>query len=326
MQVYSVENALLANDRVDAIDLRVSGTDRVADKITIECLAFNNSVMSSRGYTTASHALYEVSVQGTLREDVLRQIFLLTDGQQSSSYGGDRQAISTAHYVKQEGESIIAVGFGTADTDTLNAIASPPASENAYYGASISDVQLHLSTLCTSIASPRAPPPPLPPIAPPAIPPTRCEDTCQFANDGICDDGGPAPSLAAAPPSAPPSPDFVFITSGRCADTSGYTALTTTTECMAAATALGYVDNDGIVSTSSYFDRPCGCTWHDFGNVELFTPGCSTTMACSDRGFAGCFCAALSSSSRIAGGCAYGTDASDCGCRLLVPFPPPPPP
>ena len=102
----------------------------------------------------------------------------------------------------------------------------------------------------------------------------------------------PSPPSPPPPPLPPPVSTYVFITEGICSDTPGYTALATVSECEAASTFLGYTDNDGVVSTSSYWDRPCGCTWHSFGNVELWTPGCSTTMACNERGYAGCFCSA----------------------------------
>eukprot|EP00966_Prymnesium_polylepis_P134673 3112542-Prymnesium_polylepis.1 len=97
-------------------------------------------------------------------------------------------------------------------------------------------------------------------------------------------------SPPSAPPPSPPPMNFAFISSGRCVDTPGYVALTTAAECSAAGLALGFTDSDGVVATSSYWDRPCGCTWHNFGNLELWHTYCSTTMACNDRGYAGCLC------------------------------------
>ena len=51
----------------------------------------------------------------------------------------------------------------------------------------------------------------------------------------------------------------------------------------------GFAEDSYSFTTSSYFDRPRGCTWHHYGNVELWTQG-SATMGCTERDYAGCLC------------------------------------
>ena len=155
-EVYSTENAPNIENRIDTIDLSDLGTSKVADKVTIECRGRNATI--ANGF-----ALYEVVVQGTLREGVQSDIVLLTDGRQSRQFGGDREAISTAHYVKEEGATVVAVGFGAADVRTINAMASLPTYEHAFYGSSIEDSATHLDSVCSILASPRPPLPPSPP-------------------------------------------------------------------------------------------------------------------------------------------------------------------
>ncbi|KAL1520830.1 hypothetical protein AB1Y20_022392 [Prymnesium parvum] len=103
---------------------------------------------------------------------VQQMILLLTDGEQSSSYGGAASAIATAASVKGAGTVLVAVGFGGSDVRTLNSIASSPASIYSYSGADIEELKNHLSDMCTIVASPRSPPPP-PFGQPPASPGTR---------------------------------------------------------------------------------------------------------------------------------------------------------
>lgn len=101
-------------------------------------------------------------------------IILLTDGEQSSQYGGDNAAINAAASVKLRGTRIIAVGFGGADPHTLASMASTPSELNSFTGGDIADVISHLSDVCTIVTSPRTPPPPQ--QLPPALPGTvlRC--------------------------------------------------------------------------------------------------------------------------------------------------------
>ena len=101
---------------------------------------------------------------GAAYGNVQQWILILTDGEQNRQYGGDQGAISTAETVKNAGVTVVAVGFGGSDTQTLNAMATAPASLYSYRGSSIADVQAHLSSMCTIIASPRQPPPPSPPM------------------------------------------------------------------------------------------------------------------------------------------------------------------
>ena len=100
-----------------------------------------------------------------------RMVVLLTDGVQSSYFGGDQGAITTANQLKAEGITIISVGFGGANSATVAAMASQPASLYSYTGSSIADVQAHLADMCTIVASPQPPPPPpSAPVAPPIGP------------------------------------------------------------------------------------------------------------------------------------------------------------
>merc|ERR1711938_284656 len=107
------------------------------------------------------------------RADVPRTILLLTDGVQTVD-GNDDTAIAKAAAVKQEGVSIVAVGFGGANEQTMRAIASAPSSDFAFFGASMDEVRQHFASdrLCELAASPKAPPPPPSTPAPPGLPPS----------------------------------------------------------------------------------------------------------------------------------------------------------
>jgi hypothetical protein len=92
--------------------------------------------------------------------------------------------------------------------------------------------------------------------------------------------------------------EYGFVdTNTRCED-NGMVTITSVDECKAAAEAVAdssgttYMaqDQDGIVNSASYFDRPFGCTWHQFGSVELWDVGSSTSKGCTHRGYAGCLC------------------------------------
>ena len=53
-----------------------------------------------------------------------RVILLLTDGEQSPEYGGPQAAIGAANEVKSAGAELFAVGFGSAQLSTLEAMAT----------------------------------------------------------------------------------------------------------------------------------------------------------------------------------------------------------
>ena len=107
------------------------------------------------------------------RADVPRTLLLLTDGVQTVD-GNDDTAIAKAAAVKQDGVSIVAVGFGGANEQTMRAIASAPSSDFAFFGASMDEVRQHFASdrLCELAASPKAPPPPPSMPAPPGLPPS----------------------------------------------------------------------------------------------------------------------------------------------------------
>merc|ERR1719379_1382599 len=62
---------------------------------------------------------------------------------------------------------------------------------------------------------------------------------------------------------------YVLKSSGTCAPEE---RILDATECMQAAQALGKKDRDGAISgeANGLRGRPFGCTWHNFGNVELW--------------------------------------------------------
>ena len=99
-------------------------------------------------------------------------MLVLTDGVQTVD-GNDDTAIAKAAAVKQDGVSIVAVGFGGANAQTMRAIASAPSSDFAFFGASMDEVRQHFASdrLCELAASPKAPPPPPSMPAPPGLPP-----------------------------------------------------------------------------------------------------------------------------------------------------------
>lgn len=86
------------------------------------------------------------------------------------------------------------------------------------------------------------------------------------------------------------TPKYVLLSENERCETRGYQTIMSAVECGEAAAALGYEDADGGVSAGTYFDRPYGCTWHRFGNVEFWEVGSSRTLGCTHQGYAGCFC------------------------------------
>merc|ERR1719238_125430 len=67
---------------------------------------------------------------GANRPTAGKVILLFTDGAQSYSYGGDSAAIASATEVKQStGATLISIGFGGVNTETVNAMATAPASQ-----------------------------------------------------------------------------------------------------------------------------------------------------------------------------------------------------
>ena len=124
-------------------------------------------------------------------------MILLTDGVQSSRYGGDVAAIASAAQVKGAGVTLFAVGFGGVEQSALDAMASDPASRHSYKGSSIADIQAYFDVgFCQLLTGPA--PPPLPPVWPvPPLPPP-----CP-----------PSPPVPPSPPPRPPAPppDLRFL-------------------------------------------------------------------------------------------------------------------
>ena len=133
-----------------------------------------SGLSSARGWTDISSALDRGSglIQGGGRPCTGERcaVLLLTDGQQSSQYGGDSAAIATATTVKAAGIKLFAVGFGGAKRSTLDAMASSPASRYSYLGSNLQDIQAHFASFCALATAPGAPPSPPTPPAPPAPP------------------------------------------------------------------------------------------------------------------------------------------------------------
>ena len=73
-----------------------------------------------------------------------------------------KEAGTSLVQLKAAGVTMFAVGFGLVRRQTLEAVASSPASQYAVHAGSLQQVRDHFRThhLCTTIASPSAPPPP----------------------------------------------------------------------------------------------------------------------------------------------------------------------
>jgi len=84
---------------------------------------------------------------------------------------------------------------------------------------------------------------------------------------------------------------YAFVGDGSTCEDNGFETIATVEDCYAAGVELGYVnqDEDGMVDESSISsDRPQGCTWHDWGNLEFWPTG--SLEGCTEMGYAGCLC------------------------------------
>ena len=137
---------------------------------------YGTSSMPTSGYTNIADGLNDA--QNLLRNSApsstyLRLIVLLSDGEQSSQYGGSSGAIATANAVKAAGTTIFAVGFGGVSQSTLNAMASSPSSQHSYLGSNVNQITSHFqNNLCALIQTSPSPPPPPPSPSPPPPPPS----------------------------------------------------------------------------------------------------------------------------------------------------------
>ena len=146
---------------------------------------------------------------------------------------------------------------------------SPPLCSGYSFGLMVMG---YVPTPDTPPSPPALPPPPPPSTPPPSTPP-------------------PSTPPLVPPPSAPPT-GYVLLTSGKCED-HGYSRVTSPVACLAGGASAGLTDTDSTVQVSSYYDRPCGCTFAGVatvGNLEIWTDagelsGCSASRlankACS---------------------------------------------
>ena len=167
--------------------------DRATLVSAINALTHGGSTFISGALELAAADLMNSTLAG--RENVPKVMWLLSDGVQTMG-GDDRTAIAAAVAVKAQGVTLFAVGLGTdsgggASQQTLEMMASTPASEYAFRGSDIAAIEGRFADFCTVTSSPRQPPspmlpaPPAPPPPPPAVPP-------------------PPPPPARPPPRAPP--------------------------------------------------------------------------------------------------------------------------
>jgi len=112
------------------------------------------------------------------------------------------------------------------------------------------------------------------------------------------------------------SSTYGFVKNKKCEDY-GMLSIEDVSDCKAAADTFG--PTAGIDSDYNFYDRtndggerPVGCSWHRFGNVEQW--GSHTTADCDDWGYGGCFClvnfAESSSSNVVPSRSVNGTDTS----------------
>ena len=87
---------------------------------------------------------------------------------------------------------------------------------------------------------------------------------------------------------------YDFVSSGTC-ESNGMKSIDNESDCVEAA-AQAQKQHSGIkVHQDAYgTGRPTGCSWHGFGNLELFS---SSSGECNVNGYAGCFCKKLRSNS-----------------------------
>eukprot|EP00966_Prymnesium_polylepis_P165039 3816016-Prymnesium_polylepis.1 len=106
-----------------------SDSARILSDLTYERTAFDAALTSydpsgdSRGISLGLQEALSLSTGPTSRPDANQVVLLLTDGSQSTSLGGDREAISVATSLKTAGVTIIAAGLGLY-CDTLSDIMS----------------------------------------------------------------------------------------------------------------------------------------------------------------------------------------------------------
>jgi len=132
-------------------------------EMSMDANALNTAISnasSAGGRTSISDGLARglSVVTGATARHGSSMILLLTDGKQTVD-GDDDTAIAQARVVKNAGVELVAIGFGGARVSTIEAIASPPASEYAYFGSDIDAIRRHFgqnASLCGLLLSPGA--------------------------------------------------------------------------------------------------------------------------------------------------------------------------
>ena len=186
--MVSIRDQFVLSDvfaRIGIIYFASGATTRL--RLTTSILSVNQAIASYRpgGGTRISAGLdtaRSLLQSGARRQNVQHVVLLITDGKQNAQFGGDRAAIAAGVRLRQSTRAtVIAVGFAGADRRTLNAIASPPAAQNAWYSSSLSALSSKLSDMCPLVSLPPPPPAPSPPPpqrTPPSPPPPPLATGC----------------------------------------------------------------------------------------------------------------------------------------------------
>merc|ERR1712156_751051 len=130
--------------------------------------------------------------------------------------------------------------------------------------------------------------------------PVIYKDYCTTCASSTTDTFSPSASPSKSPSTSPsthpsssplqkPSIKYVHVPDQTCED-HGYETITTEEDCKAAGSLLKKGQWTNFINRLSYRGkgRPTGCSFHRFGNVELWR---SSNMGdCNVNGFSGCFC------------------------------------
>ena len=80
---------------------------------------------------------------------------------------------------------------------------------------------------------------------------------------------------------------YGFVSDGTC-ESHGMKSIHDNKTCKAAALLLNFsIENFRFIPGDEFNTRPTGCSWHEFGNLELWQ---SSNGECNVNGYAGCFC------------------------------------
>merc|ERR1712117_816643 len=120
----------------------------------------------------------------------------------------------------------------------------------------------------------------------------HCSTCATNPLDTFSPSASPSKTPSTSPSSSPfeePSIKYVHVPDQTCEDY-GYETITTEEDCKAAGNLLKKGKWTNFINRLSYrgSDRPTGCSFHRFGNVELWRS--SNMGACDIHGYSGCFC------------------------------------